>query len=579
MKLREDDEISEYLKNDWWVDETWHSLLAKQVIKQPSRVAVVDAANRKQWMDGDPKRLTWQELAVEVDELAVVLHAHGIRTGDIVLIQLPNSAELVATYFALSRLGAIASPLPIQYREYEIAQLGAYVGAVAIITSTRIGERQNLEVISGARAELPNLRSVFAWGDGIEEPTVGLNSEQAGHAAREVAHDYLASRTPSPSDCVTICWTSGTEGVPKAVPRAHGDWIAMAWGNVDGPQLTADDVLLNPFPMVNMAGISGMFLSWLISGSVLVQHQPFDLPTFLQQIESEGVTYTLAPPALLTKLLQQPELIAGAKIDSLRVLGSGSAPLAPSLLQGWVKDHGLEIINCFGSNEGMCFNGDPRIVPDAEERARFFPRFGAEGYEWPIRSTRGFRSKLVDAASGETISEAGRAGEMWIKGPNVFAGYWTPTGLDRSGFDENGFFGSGEIFEIAEVAGDPRYYHYVSRQKDLIVRGGMNISPAEIEGLIASHHAVQDVAVVGYEDAELGERSCAFVVTKPDTLLKLADVISHLRSIHVASYKLPEKLEIIDELPRNPVGKVLKGALRTQLETHPGRDNLAEASL
>jgi acyl-CoA synthetase len=389
-------------------------------------------------------------------------------------------------------------------------------------------------------------------------PTAEEDAAAGGYADQHPAH---------PNDCVTICWTSGTEGAPKAVPRAHGDWIAMAWGNVDGPRLTADDVVLNPFPMVNMAGISGMLLAWLMSGSLLVQHHPFDLDTYLRQIERERVTYTLAPPALLTRMLQQPEILAGADISSLRILGSGSAPLSPSLLTGWRDEHGLEIINCFGSNEGLCLNGDPEIVPDAGERARFFPRFGAGGYTWPIRSTRGFRSRLVDATTGEQIDEPGRPGEIRIKGPNVFAGYWTPTGLDRSGFDEEGYFRTGEIFEIATVDGDPRYYHYVSRAKDLIVRGGMNISPAEIEGLVASHPGVAEAAAVGYPDQELGERTCAFVVTRPGAIVTLADIVEHLRGMGVASYKLPERVEVIGELPRNPLGKVVKTELRERLSS------------
>ena len=562
MRLHDEADVAEYLRNGWWVPDTWSTLLSARVAEAPDRLAVLDPGNRAQWLDGTPQRWTWRELDEQAGRLVTILYTAGIRAEDIVIVQLPNSVELVATYFALSRLGAIASPLPVQYREHEITQLGSLLGAAALITATRIGTRRSAERAVALRDRLPALGTIFAWGPGAPPTVIELDTARPSAGETAAAAGYCAQRAEHPNDCVTICWTSGTEGTPKAVPRAHGDWIAMAWGNVDGPQLTAADVLLNPFPMVNMAGLSGMMLAWLLSGSLLVQHHPFDLDTYLRQIEDERVTYTLAPPALLTRMLHQPEILARADISSLRILGSGSAPLSPSLLTGWRDQYGLEIINCFGSNEGLCLNGDPAIVPDAGDRARYFPRFGAGGYTWPIRSTRGFRSRLVDAATGQQIDDAGHPAEIRIKGPNVFAGYWTPTGLDRSGFDDEGFFRTGEIFEISAVDGDPRYYRYVSRRKDLIVRGGMNISPAEIEGLVAAHPAVAETAVVGYPDEELGERSCAFVVTRPGASLTLADLTGYLRQRDVASYKIPERLEIIDALPRNPLGKVIKTALR-----------------
>ncbi|MFI6512598.1 AMP-binding protein [Streptosporangium sp. NPDC050855] len=137
--------------------------------------------------------------------------------------------------------------------------------------------------------------------------------------------------------------------------------------------LVAGDVLLDPFPMVNMAGIGGMFLPWLRTGGLLIQHHPFDLATFLRQIAGERVTYTLAPPALLTLLLHDAELLAAADLSSLRLVGSGSAPLSPAMVRGWQDDHGIGIVNFFGSNEGIALLSAPDDVPDPEQRARLPP--------------------------------------------------------------------------------------------------------------------------------------------------------------------------------------------------------------
>jgi acyl-CoA synthetase (AMP-forming)/AMP-acid ligase II len=336
--------------------------------------------------------------------------------------------------------------------------------------------------------------------------------------------------------------------------------MAMCQGTVEGPDLTRDDVLLNPFPMVNMAGINGMFLPWLKVGGLLVQHHPFDLATFLRQISQHRATYTVAPPALLTALLHNEALMAQADISSLRILGSGSTPLAPSLLQGWHDKYGIEIINFYGSNEGIALLGTPKDIPDPAVRALYFPRYAAR--DWSITLSRTTLARIVDPATGFEISSAGVPGELRIKGPGVFPGYLPASGVPDP-FDSDGYLMTGDILEIA---GDElQYLHYVDRSKDMVVRGGMKISAAELEGFISGHPAVADVAVVAYPDEVLGERACAVVVTRPGQTVTLAEIIAYLRELGIATFKLPERLEIRAELPRNPLGKILKRDLRDEL--------------
>jgi acyl-CoA synthetase len=331
-------------------------------------------------------------------------------------------------------------------------------------------------------------------------------------------------------------------------------------GHGRGPDLTRDDVLLNPFPMVNMAGINGMFLPWLKVGGLLVQHHPFDLATFLRQISHHRATYTVAPPALLTTLLHNEALLAQTDISSLRMLGSGSTPLAPSLLQGWHDKYGIEIINFYGSNEGIALLGTPKDIPDPSVRALYFPRYAAR--DWSITLSRTTQARIVDPVTGAEITAAGVPGELRIKGPGVFPGYLPASGVPAP-FDEDGFLMTGDILEIA---GDElQYLHYVDRSKDMVVRGGMKISAAELEGFISGHPAVADVAVVAYPDEVLGERACAVVVPRPGQTVTLAEIIGYLREVGIATFKLPERLEIRAELPRNPLGKILKRDLRDQL--------------
>lgn len=546
--LHPESRIAEFTAAGWWTDDTWDSLLRGHASARPDDVAVVDAANRESFMDGPAQRWTWAELDARVDALAGILAAHGVGPGDVVGVQLPNSTELVQTLLAVTRLGAVASPYPVQFREYELEQLGRLTGVVAFVTAGRVVDRPGAELAVKLMPAVESLRTVFAFGD-APDGAVDLDAELTAATAPPAAD-------LDPAGLVTICWTSGTESTPKGVPRTHHDWIAIARATVDGVSLTADDVLLNPFPMVNMAGIGGMLLPWLISGSRLVQHHPFDLMTFFRQVAEERVTYTVAPPALLTMLLAREEMLAQADLSSLRIIGSGSAPLSPAMVKGWKDRFGIDVTNFFGSNEGVALLGDPVTIPDPEDRARFFPRASA---------VPGLRTKLVDLDTGDEITEAGRPGEMLVAGPTVVAGYLGGAGADS--FRDDGFFRTGDVFELAaDDTGELRFYRFVDRAKDLVIRGGMNISPAEIEGLAIAHPKIADVAVVGVPHETMGETAVAVVVAAdPADPPTLDDLTAHLRDRQIASYKLPERLEVVAALPRNPVGKVLKRELRDQL--------------
>ncbi|GIJ68429.1 class I adenylate-forming enzyme family protein [Virgisporangium ochraceum] len=553
--LHPPERVADYTARGWWSRDTMDPLFRAQVARQPDRVAVVDPANKVALVGTEPRRLTWRELDGEVDRLAVVLRDHGAAAGDVLAVQLPNTVELVAAYLAAWRLGLIVTPFPVQFREHEIVELAGLAEASLFLTSTRIGDRAAAAELAGYAPAIPSLRAVLAFGPDV--PDGVLSADALMTAVTSTVDPHVAD----PNECVTICWTSGTESTPKGVPRCHYDWLAICWGTVDAPRLTEHDVLLNPFPMVNMAGINGMFLPWLRVGCVLVQHHPFDLPTFLGQIGAEGVTYTVAPPALLTLLLQRPEMLAAADISTLKQIGSGSVPLQPPMVRGW-QERGIGIINFFGSNEGIALLTDPHDVPDPSERARYFPRYGVPGYTWSSRIADWTSVRLVDPVTGDEVTGPGVPGELRIKGPTVFAGYLHGDRLP-SPFDEQGYLRTGDVFVIAGA--DHQFLEYVDRAKDLVIRGGMNIAPAELEGLIAGHPSVADVAIVGYPDDVLGEKVCAVVVPRPGESVSLDDLVGFLRDKRIASYKLPEYLRVRESLPRNPVGKILKRELRDDI--------------
>mgnify|MGYP000005852038 FL=1 len=557
--------IRDFKAKGWWGDTTLHDLFLKHVRERPDDEACVDPVNAAAIVGGVGDRLTWRETGIAVDRMAAVLHAHGIGKDDVVVIQLPNIIELGIAYLALIRLGAIISPAPVQYREHELGYIIEKTGAVAAITADRIGKHQHGDMLMAVKAKAPTLRHVFVLGETC--PTGAIDLEPLLDAVDGKQHRAAqkASKTArvTADDIVTICWTSGTEAQPKGVPRSHNEWIIMGEGVVDAADLTPGMRLLNPFPMVNMAGISTSFVSWLLLGATLVQHQPFDLPVFLQQIRDEKIDYTVAPPAILNLLLQNEALLEGIDFGRLKSIGSGSAPLSEWMVRTFHEKYGVQIVNYFGSNEGASFPSAWQDVPSPSDRAAFFPRLG-EGRKWKAKLHDRIFTRLVDPETEQEITEGGQPGELRVKGATVFSGYWQAPDINARAFDADGWFRTGDLFELA--GDDLQYIRFVGRLKDVIIRGGMNISSEEIEGHLAGHPAVAEAAVVGAPDPNLGERLAAFIVFKPDQTASLEEINRFLtQDKQIAVYKQIERLETIAALPRNPVGKVLKRELRERL--------------
>jgi len=235
------------------------------------------------------------------------------------------------------------------------------------------------------------------------------------------------------------------------------------------------------------------------------------------------------------------------------------------MIRGWKEKYGVHVTNFFASNEGMCLLGAPNSIPDVEKRATYFPAFGTEGVDFShIRVIQGMQTKLVDIQSGEKIDALNVSGELCVKGPTVFAGYYKSPEANEKVFDADGFFRTGDVFELVEDEGQT-YYRFVERCKDIIIRGGTNIAPATIEALLVDMPQLAEGAIIGYPDENLGERLAYFAVPKEGQTITLEEIVAHLRAKKIASYKLPEKLYTIDALPRNPVGKILRRVLREKV--------------
>lgn len=551
--------IDTHTQADWWGDDTLCSLFDKALEQNPERTALVDAPNRSSLVAGAAARLTYRDVRNRAAAIGAALYARGIRANDIVVVQLPNIVELPILYLALARLGAVASPVPVQYGRHELAEIRESLNAAAYVSVAHFKEQRFLadhaDVFDGCK--------LFCLASDANPDSGAIDLQRFDLSdADQAAYDaYCADFVPDANDIFTICWTSGTTGTPKGVPRSHNHWWAISIGSGDLAELRDADVLLNPFPLVNMGGIGGFLFNWLKCHGTLVLHHPMDLPVFLGQIGDEKVNYTIAPPALLNMLLQNRQMLDSLDLSALRSIGSGSAPLSPWMVEGYENDYGIDIMNNFGSNEGMCLVSGPKEVPDPALRGELFPRFGLDGYSWENRIADMFVSKLIDVESGAEIVGPGVAGEMLIKGPTVFDGYWNSPEANAGVFSDDGYFHTGDLFEIAGDGEQQKYYRFVGRHKDIISRGGMKISPTELDNLLAGHEKIADATVVGVADHILGERIAVAVVAKPGESVTLDEIIAFLKEEDIAVFKLPEMMKIVDALPRNSLGKVLRHEL------------------
>ncbi|RZO20984.1 MAG: (2,3-dihydroxybenzoyl)adenylate synthase [SAR92 clade bacterium] len=553
--------ISDYRERGWWGDDTLHGLLASNAKQYPDTLAVADQPNRLDLTGDEPCRLSFTELDVASDQLACQLLDRGISTGDRVIVQLPNIVELVVCYMAFSKIGAIISPVPVQYGSHELEHISATISPVAIVTLNRFGA---LELAKTAESITNGSVQLLVFGTDLNI-TSTLDPEKCLQV-----RNHQERYSTGADHILTISWTSGTTGTPKGVPRSHNMWVATARCCAEAGNYKQGDRFLNIFPLVNMASIGGFLYPALLLGCSIILHHPLDPGLYLTQLQNEKITFTIAPPMLLNQLSKSQDMWNQFDFSHLRSIGSGSAPLAPWMIETFRQQYGLEVINFYGSNEGISLFCTPMHTADSEVRATMFPRLGCGITRFDSYANRAILSKVVDTETGEMITESGHVGELLFAGATVFDGY-LGTNNDEL-FSDDDYFHTGDLVELC---GDPpAFYRIAGRCKDIINRGGMKISPAEIDILLEGLPGASEVAVCAYQDDVQGEKVCACLVVEPDTdRPSLDDVIDYLLKQGLAKFKLPERIEFLDNLPRNPLGKVQRFILEDTISQRDQEGN------
>jgi acyl-CoA synthetase (AMP-forming)/AMP-acid ligase II len=542
MILHSEQAIERYTASGHWGRSTLLDLLYATAGKAPDRAAVVDPADRPDLTSSPARTLGYREFSQAVDAIACALLDMGLQRDEIVMAQLPNVWELPALFLAVSRAGGVLSPMPMQWRETEIEN-------VKQVTQARFFF--GMADFKGANA--------LALADKLGLSPVPIE-RIAEMAAGSVDAAKLAAVKVDPNDIFSLCWSSGTEALSKGCPMSHNNWLFQMNLIPRTAGLHEGDRVLATAPVVNMTGVATWLSALAIGGTVLLHH-PLNMPLLLKQMMTERVHFTLLVPALLNMILKLPN-VDQLDFHAIRCIASGSAQPSRWSMEEFKGRWGIEILHAWGQTEGTAVFAGAADVPDFAKRSDHFPWWGRTAAAWPSGMS-GVEMKILDDNDAE-CTEPGQVGELVYRGPNLFSGYFRRPDLKAASFTADGFFRTGDFF----VVRDDKHIGFFDRKKDIIIRAGYNISAAEVENLVLTHAGVLEVAAISVPDEILGEKTCIFVVPKNKAETPtLEDIVAHLRHVGVAAYKLPERMELIDAIPRNPVGKILKAQLRQRVLT------------
>ena len=516
--------VQEYMEKGYWQPLTLGEELHEAARKYAGRTAVVAP-------DGS---VTYGELDCLADEYAAGIAGLGIQSGDRVLVQLPNKLSLMVTVFALFRLGAIPIMALPASRQADVTALCALAEPVAYITTDRSGSLEYGPTVEALKSGYPHLRHIITDNGGIEG-TIPLQSlrKQGG---------LPPSGTCSFTDTALLLLSGGTTGTPKLIPRRHTDYAYNARAASERLNLCEKDAYLVVLPAAHNFSLSAPgIIGTLMHGGKVVLAGNVGPEEAFAFIERERVTFTALVPALLNLWLEVREW-EEVDISSLRFIEAGGSAVDPGMAARVEPVLGCKMVNVFGTAEGLIcttsLDDDEETICNTQGR--------------PISPADEVR--MVDEHGNDV--PYGQAGEMIVRGPYTIQGYYRAPEVNRHAVTEDGYYHTGDV---ARFTPEGRIV-VCGRIKEQINRAGEKVAPVEVENVLRTMPGVTDAAVVGVEDAELGERICAWIMTDGDAL-SLADVYSHFEKNGMARFKYPDQLEVAESWPVTSVGKVDKRAL------------------
>ncbi len=525
-------------KRGLWPDRVVTDYLDRWVAEKPQATALVT------WREetGILEQLSWRDLAGRAARAARAFAARGIGRGDVVAFQLPNCWQFVAVHLACVRIGAVSNPLMPIFRHRELDYMLRHGEARVFLAPARYRGFDHGALARRLGRELPGLEHVLitedVGADAFESALAGAPGE-TWHAGAQLA----------PNDVMQLLFTSGTTGEPKGALHTSNTLLAAVLPYAERMQIGADDVLYMPSPLGHQLGFCYGMLMSIVLGIPLVLSDVWNPARALRLMREHGATYSCGSTPFLADLAGQRDVEA-RRPPRLRLFSSSGAPIPPAVVEAARKRLGIQVATCWGMTECASVTVTP---PDGHKVLE------SDGCALPNGEVR-----IVDPEGHE--APRGEVGALQVRGASLFVGYLKRPELSR--LTDDGWFDTGDVARMD----DEGYIRICGRSKDVIIRGGENIPVVEIEGAIYRMPEVGDVAIVAMPDPRLQERACAFVTLHPDSALTLQDVQRHLEKQGISKHFWPERLEILDSMPRTPTGKIQKFVLRAKAKAFGAGD-------
>jgi len=525
-----------YIDGGWWTEDTLGALVARQLAAHPASTVAI-------WSRSRPWQGSYAEIDSEARRLVTLLQDMGVRPGEAVAFQLPNWREAVVSFAALALGGYVVVPIVHIYGRKEVAFILEQSGAVAYISPLAYGHVDYGAIVETAAPAALRLHVVVGAAEALPSPAGVARIGWAACAERKPAIHLPAVR---PEDVAVLAYTSGTTSDPKGVIHDHRTMLSelrhmKGWVTPGKPNL-------NGSPVTHATGMLGV-LGPLTTGENIHLIDRWDPAHALEVMLEAGIGGGTGASVFLGSLLDHPDFTPDHAALMVRV-GLGGAPV-PIALAERAASHGITLIRAYGSTEHPSTTGC-RFDHPADRRHR------TDG-----PALAGVELRLVDA-DGAGVP-AGTPGEILSRGPDLCLGYTDPA-LTAAAFDDEGWYHTGDIGVLDEQG----FLTITDRVKDIIIRGGENVSAAEVEEALQTLPSVAEIAVVAAPDARLGEHACAILRLLPGAApVTLADVKAHLSRVGLARQKWPEELRLVDDFPRTASGKIRKVDLRARLRSEP----------
>jgi len=490
----------------------------------------------------EDKRYTFSQLNERVNRLANGLLKLGVKKGDRVSFIQVNCNQCVETYFAVAKAGAIYLPLNFRAKGKEFAYMLNSAEANTLI----IGERY-VPMIKSIQPELKYLKNLISIEQKHEDMLYYediMSSSSADEVITEIDDD----------DTTMLMYTAGTTGFPKGVMLSHNSFSSYMLENVSPANPDSDESNILTVPLYHVAGIQAMMAA-IYGGRTLVMERQFEPEEWMTLVENEKANRAMMVPTMLKQLLDHPDF-KKHDLSSLRVITYGAAPMPLPVIRKALEEFpGVSFINAFGQTETASTitalgPEDHVLTGTEEEKEKKLQRLASIG-----KPMADVEMKVIDD-DGKTL-DSNEVGEILARGPRVMSGYWKDEEKTAKTIDKDGWVHTGDIGYVDEEG----YYFLSGRSSDMIIRAGENISPEEIENVIREHPKVEDVAVIGVPDETWGEEPRAVVIPRKGEKPTEEEIMEWCRK-GLASFKRPRTVVFVDELPRNPMGKLIKKDIR-----------------